>query len=68
MLSTGYVDGKCVFKCDEYELASFTADKVTLEDFASLNNYFKCIAEHDFDITDEESENAKNDEEDQDEE
>lgn len=54
MLSTGYVDGKCVFKCDEYELASFTADKVTLEDFASLNNYFKCIAEHDFNITDEE--------------
>ncbi len=54
ILSTEEAGGNCLFKCDEYTLASFAADKVTLEDFASLKNYFKCIAEHDFEITDEE--------------
>ena len=54
MLSTDIEEGKCLFKCDEYILASFTADKVTLEDFVSLNKYFQSIYTHDFDITDEE--------------
>lgn len=54
LLSTEYADGKCSFKCDEYVLASFIADKITIEDFAALDNYFKCIATHDFTITDDE--------------
>lgn len=54
LLSTDEIDGKCLFKCDEYVLATFTADKTTSEDFVSLNNYFKCIYDHDFEITDEE--------------
>ena len=54
VLSADNINGKCLFKCDEYVLAAFTADKTTLEDFVSLNKYFQCIANHDFDITDEE--------------
>lgn len=42
------------FKCDEYTLASFTADKTTTEDFITLDNYFSAIINHDFVITDEE--------------
>lgn len=42
------------FKCDEYVLGSFAADKSTTEDFITLNNYFNCIVNHDFTITDEE--------------
>ncbi len=47
-------DGVFDFKCDEYTLGSFAADKSTTEDFITLDNYFKCISEHDFVITDEE--------------
>lgn len=54
MFQVEFLDGKCLFKCDEYVLASFKADKVAIEDFTALNNYFKCISEHDFDITDDE--------------
>lgn len=54
ILSTECENGKCVFKCDDYALAFFTADKSTMEDFAALNNYFACIVAHDFDITDDE--------------
>lgn len=42
------------FKCDNYTLATFAIDKSTSEDFVGLNNYFTCISNHDFDITDEE--------------
>ncbi len=42
------------FKCDEYVLGSFADDKSTAEDFITLNNYFGCIVNHDFNITDEE--------------
>lgn len=54
VLSTECVDGTCIFKCDEYPLASFVADKTVMEDFTALNNYFKCIEKHDYKITDEE--------------
>lgn len=43
------------FKCDEYVLATFTANKVTTEDFTSLDNYFRSIETQDFVITDEEA-------------
>ncbi len=42
------------FKCDEYTLGSFAASKSTAEDFVTLENFFTCIANHDFEITDEE--------------
>lgn len=42
------------FKCDEIVLASFKTDKTIKEDFVSLKNYFDCIREKDFVITDEE--------------
>lgn len=42
------------FKCDEIVLASFKTDKTIKEDFVSLKNYFDCIKEKDFVITDEE--------------
>lgn len=42
------------FKCDELVLASFKTDKTIKEDFVSLKNYFDCIKEKDFVITDEE--------------
>lgn len=47
-------DNFAVFKCDEYILATFPTGKVTTEDFVTLNNYFSCIAKHDFTITPEE--------------
>ena len=53
-LSTKLNGEKYEFLCDEFVLASFKVDKVTSEDFTTLNNYFKCIKEHDFVITDEE--------------
>lgn len=46
-------DTDYLFKCDEYVLASFTAEKSITEDFLALDNYFKCILTHDFDISDE---------------
>lgn len=42
------------FKCDEFVLASFVADKTVTEDFITLENYFEAIVNHDFVITDEE--------------
>lgn len=42
------------FKCDEYVLGTFGADKSTSEDFVTLNNFFNCVMNHDFVITDEE--------------
>ena len=42
------------FKCDEYVLGTFTADKSTTEDFITLDNFFNCIINHDLVITDEE--------------
>lgn len=42
------------FKCDEFVLASFVADKTVTEDFVTLNNFFDAIINHDFVITDEE--------------
>ncbi|MBQ3113848.1 MAG: SHOCT domain-containing protein [Phascolarctobacterium sp.] len=41
-------------KCDEYTLSTLIADKATKEDLITLNNYFTCIVNHDFVITDEE--------------
>lgn len=46
-----------LFKCDEYILATFVADKITTEDLTTLNNYFQCIINRDFTITDEEVDN-----------
>ncbi len=40
--------------CDSYMLASFSIDKAATEDFIGLGNYFECIANRDFEITDEE--------------
>ncbi len=47
-------DGGFVFKCDSVELVSFMAENAYKEDFITLNNFFKCIKEKDFEITDEE--------------
>lgn len=43
-----------MFMCDENVLATIADSKVVSEDFKSLNNYFECIANHDFEITDQE--------------
>lgn len=43
-----------VLKCDNYPLATFSADKAAAEDAVTLNNYFSCITNQDFVITDEE--------------
>lgn len=42
------------FKCDDYVLGKFNANKTTTEDFITLDNYFTAIVNHDFTITDEE--------------
>lgn len=47
-------EGSFSFKCDEYVLSTLAADKSTTEDFITLNNYFNCVVNHDFVITDEE--------------
>ncbi len=47
-------ESKALFKCDEYILTEFAADKVVKEDFITLDNYFKSIESKDFVITDEE--------------
>lgn len=47
-------DAGCIFKCDEYVLASFAPSKTVSEDFVTLTNYFSCIEKKDFTITDEE--------------
>ncbi len=47
-------DTEFEFKCDEYVLGTFSADKTSTEDFITLDNYFNCIVNHDFEITDEE--------------
>ena len=41
-------------KCDDYTLATLPATKSSAEDCITLNNYFTCIANKDFTITDEE--------------
>ena len=43
-----------LLKCDDYVLATLPADKATAEDCITLNNYFNCIMNKDFTITDEE--------------
>lgn len=43
-----------LLKCDDYVLATLPADKATAEDCITLNNYFNCIINKDFTITDEE--------------
>ena len=43
-----------LLKCDDYTLATLPADKATAEDCITLNNYFTCIMQKDFTITDEE--------------
>ena len=40
--------------CDGFTLASFKNTKTVTEDFISLTNYFACIKNKDFEITDEE--------------
>jgi len=42
------------FKCGEIVLTSFALNKSTTEDLITLDNFFKCIINHDFIITDEE--------------
>lgn len=46
-----------LLKCDDYTLATLPADKSTIEDCITLNNYFSCITNKDFTITDEEVHN-----------
>ena len=43
-----------LLKCDDYTLAVLPADKAAKEDCITLNNYFSCITNKDFTITDEE--------------
>lgn len=43
-----------VISCDGYAITQFPANKSTNEDFLSLTNYFTCIKNEDFEITDEE--------------
>lgn len=43
-----------LLKCDDNTLAVLPADKATTEDCITLNNYFTCIINQDFTITDEE--------------
>lgn len=43
-----------LIKCDDYVLATLPADKATTEDCITLSNYFSCIKNKDFTITDEE--------------
>lgn len=52
--SVAKTDSTYEFKCDEFVLAAFAADKATAEDFITLDNYFSSIAKRDFVITDEE--------------
>ena len=40
--------------CDGYTLAEFKTNKTVTEDFISLTNYFECVRNKDFEITDEE--------------
>ena len=40
--------------CDGYTLAEFKTNKTIKEDFISLTNYFECVRNKDFEITDEE--------------
>lgn len=47
-------DSYYTFKCDTFELAKLAINDSYEEDFVTLNNYFKCIEEKDFEITDEE--------------
>ena len=47
-------DNMFSFKCDEYTLSTLNADKSTTEDLITLDNYFNCVVNHDFVITDEE--------------
>ena len=54
VFSTERTDNAYLLKCDDYVLASFAVERTITEDFVSLNNYFQCIINHDFDITDEE--------------
>lgn len=42
------------FKCDTYELAEIKLIHAYKQDFLSLNEYFRCIKENDFEITNEE--------------
>lgn len=48
------VDGSYVFKCDTFSVAELKSTEGSLQDFITLNNYFKCIREKDFDITNQE--------------
>jgi len=52
--SIGKTDTTYEFKCDELSICSFAIEKTTTEDFITLDNYFTCIKNQDFEITDEE--------------
>lgn len=43
-----------IFKCDGFKLANLRITNGYEQDFITLNNYFKCIIEKDFEITDQE--------------
>lgn len=47
-------EDKYVFKCDTYELLEIKLINAYKQDFISLNEYFICIKEKDFEITNEE--------------
>lgn len=54
MFSVVPEEGAYLLKCDDCVLATLPVDKTTTEDCITLNNYFTCIANKDFTITDEE--------------
>ena len=47
-------DESYIFKCDTYEVAKLPITNGREEDFITLNDYFRCIENSDFEITDEE--------------
>lgn len=53
-ISTERVDDCYAFKCNGYVVATMLADKATVEDCVTLNNYLNCITTKDFTISDEE--------------
>ena len=54
MFSMVKEEGTYAFQCDDYTILSLPFGKATSEDCVTLNNYFTCITNKDFEITDEE--------------
>lgn len=50
-------DSCYIFKCDNFEIAKLPITNGREDDFITLNDYFRCIENSDFEITDEEVNN-----------